>query len=157
KTAGDHGWSAETSLGYRIRKQRPECAARAAAAALRKLRHSRRRRNMTSTIAKPQPSTPPSASDDPRWARIAARDRTADGQLWYSVATTGVYCRPSCPSRPANPTNVQIHDTLEGAKATGCRPCKRCKPDGPSIEAENAALVEKACRIIEESEEEPSL
>jgi AraC family transcriptional regulator, regulatory protein of adaptative response / methylated-DNA-[protein]-cysteine methyltransferase len=50
-----------------------------------------------------------------------------------------------------------LHDTLESAKATGFRPCKRCNPDGPSIEAENAALVAKACRIIEESEEEPSL
>jgi AraC family transcriptional regulator of adaptative response/methylated-DNA-[protein]-cysteine methyltransferase len=102
-------------------------------------------------------TTAPSAADDPRWALIVARDRTADGQLWYSVSTTGVYCRPSCPSRTANPKNVQLHDTLEGAKATGFRPCKRCNPDGPSTECENAGLVAKACRIIEESEEEPSL
>jgi len=101
--------------------------------------------------------TPPSLADDPRWARIVARDKTADGHLWYSVSTTGVYCRPSCPSRIANPKNVQLHDTLESAKATGFRPCKRCNPDGPSIECENAALVAKACRIIEVSEEEPSL
>lgn len=98
-----------------------------------------------------------SVADDPRWARIVARDKTADGHLWYSVATTGVYCRPSCPSRTANPKNVQLHDSLEGAKATGFRPCRRCKPDGPSIECENAGLVAKACRVIEESEEEPSL
>jgi AraC family transcriptional regulator of adaptative response/methylated-DNA-[protein]-cysteine methyltransferase len=104
----------------------------------------------------PKPA-PPSVADDPRWARIVARDKTADGHLWYSVSTTGVYCRPSCPSRTANPRNVQLHDTLESAKATGFRPCKRCNPDGPSIECENAALVAKACRIIEESEEEPSL
>src|SRR6516165_582967 len=101
--------------------------------------------------------TTPSVADDPRWALIVARDKTADGQLWYSVSTTGVYCRPSCPSRTANPKNVQLHDTLEGAKATGFRPCKRCNPDGPSIDCENAGLVAKACRIIEESEEEPSL
>ena len=99
----------------------------------------------------------PSVADDPRWARIVARDKTADGQLWYSVSTTGVYCRPSCPSRIANPRNVQLHDSLESARATGFRPCRRCNPDGPSIDAENAALVAKACRIIEESEEEPSL
>ncbi|HZB89986.1 MAG TPA: bifunctional DNA-binding transcriptional regulator/O6-methylguanine-DNA methyltransferase Ada [Stellaceae bacterium] len=96
-------------------------------------------------------------ADDPRWARIVARDKTADGRLWYSVSTTGVYCRPSCPSRIANPENVQLHDSLESAKATGFRPCKRCNPDGPSSEAENAALVAKACRLIEESEEEPKL
>jgi len=98
-----------------------------------------------------------SVADDPRWARIVARDKTADGHLWYSVSTTGVYCRPSCPSRVANPSNVQLHNGLEGAKATGFRPCRRCKPDGPSIESENAALVARACRIIEQSEELPSL
>ena len=98
-----------------------------------------------------------SVADDPRWARVVARDRTADGLFWYSVSTTGVYCRPACPSRLANPENVRLHDTLESARATGFRPCKRCNPDGPSLEAENAALVAKACRIIEESEEEPSL
>ena len=94
---------------------------------------------------------------DPRWARVLARDRTADGEFWYSVATTGVYCRPSCPSRTANPKNVQLHDTLERAKATGFRPCRRCNPNGASIEAEHAALVVKACRLIEEREEEPAL
>jgi AraC family transcriptional regulator of adaptative response/methylated-DNA-[protein]-cysteine methyltransferase len=94
---------------------------------------------------------------DPRWARMLARDRTADGEFWYSVATTGVYCRPSCASRSANPKNVRLHDSLEAAKATGFRPCKRCKPDGPSVDAENAAVVAKVCRIIEQSEEPPAL
>lgn len=98
-----------------------------------------------------------SVADDPRWARIVARDKTADGSLWYSVTTTGIYCRPSCPSRTANPRNVTLHDTIESARATGFRPCKRCNPEGLSLDSENAALVAKACRIIEESEEEPSL
>ena len=100
---------------------------------------------------------PPEMADDPRWARIVARDKTADGCFWYSVATTGIYCRPSCPSRTANRKNVQLHDTLAAAKATGFRPCKRCNPDGISIEGENAAIIAQACRLIEESEEEPSL
>ena len=100
---------------------------------------------------------PPPVADDPRWRRILARDKTADGQLWYSVATTGVYCRPSCPSRTANPKNVQLHETLQSARATGFRPCRRCNPEAASLESENAALIAKACRIIEESEEEPSL
>jgi AraC family transcriptional regulator, regulatory protein of adaptative response / methylated-DNA-[protein]-cysteine methyltransferase len=112
---------------------------------------------MTSTFANTGKSTLSSVAEDPRWARIVAREKTADGHLWYSVSTTGIYCRPSCPSRIASPKNVQLHDTLASAKATGFRPCKRCNPDGPSIETENAALVAKACRIIEESEEEPSL
>ena len=112
---------------------------------------------MTATPAKTLKPTPPSVAGDPRWARIVARDRTADGHLWYSVATTGVYCRPSCPSRIANPKNVQLYDSLESARATGFRPCRRCNPDGPSIDSEQAALVAKACRVIEEREEEPSL
>ena len=97
------------------------------------------------------------AENDPRWDCIVARDRTADGQFWYSVATTGVYCRPSCPSRGCKPENVAFHDTLEAAKATGFRPCKRCNPDGVSPDVENAILVEKACRMIEQREEAPSL
>jgi AraC family transcriptional regulator of adaptative response/methylated-DNA-[protein]-cysteine methyltransferase len=112
---------------------------------------------MASTLAGSRKLMQSTVMDDPRWARIVARDRTADGHVWYSVSTTGVYCRPSCPSRTANPENVQLHDSLESAKATGSRPCKRCNPDGLSIEAENAALVARACRIIEDSEEEPSL
>src|ERR1700754_478613 len=112
---------------------------------------------MTATLASLGKSTARDVADDPRWERIVARDKTADGHFWYSVLTTGVYCRPSCPSRLANARNVQLHDSLGSAKATGFRPCKRCNPDGPSIEAENAALVAKACRIIEETEEEASL
>ena len=112
---------------------------------------------MTTVLAESQKSAPLPTAVDPRWARVVARDKTADGHLWYSVVTTGVYCRPSCPSRTANPKNVQLHDSLESAKATGFRPCKRCNPEGLSAEAENAALVAKVCRIIEESEEEPSL
>jgi AraC family transcriptional regulator of adaptative response/methylated-DNA-[protein]-cysteine methyltransferase len=112
---------------------------------------------MTATPANPPKLATPSVDDDPRWARIVARDKTADGHFWYSVSTTGVYCRPSCPSRTASPKNVQLHDTLESARATGFRPCMRCNPNGPSIESENAALVAKACRIIEESDEELSL
>jgi AraC family transcriptional regulator of adaptative response/methylated-DNA-[protein]-cysteine methyltransferase len=110
----------------------------------------------TKPVPAPQKSVL-SVADDPRWARVVARDKTADGQLWYSVATTGIYCRPSCPSRTANPKNVALHDTIESARATGFRPCKRCNPDGLSLDSENAALVAKVCRFIEESEEEPSL
>ncbi|MDE1992280.1 MAG: bifunctional DNA-binding transcriptional regulator/O6-methylguanine-DNA methyltransferase Ada [Rhizobiaceae bacterium] len=98
-----------------------------------------------------------SVAGDPRWARIVARDKSADGELWYSVSSTGVYCRPSCPSRLANPKNVTLHDTIESARSTGFRPCLRCNPDGPTLGSENAVLVARACRIIEESEDEPSL
>lgn len=100
---------------------------------------------------------PAMTMNDPRWARIVARDRTADGLFWYSVATTGIYCRPSCPARTANPKNVRIHDSLASAHASGFRACKRCNPDGASRDAENAALVARACRLIEQSEKALSL
>jgi methylphosphotriester-DNA--protein-cysteine methyltransferase len=90
-------------------------------------------KSTTNPIQKPLP-----AAEDLRWARVLARDKTADGTFWYSVSTTGVYCRPSCPSRIANPKNVQLHDSLQSAKATGFRPCQRCKPDGPSTDTEKA-------------------
>src|SRR4029079_1525461 len=96
-------------------------------------------------------------ADDPRWARIVARDKRADGRFWYSVLTTGVYCRPSCPSRVANPKNVRLHATLAEAKGTGFRPCKRCNPEGPSVDDVATSLVAKACRLIESSEEELAL
>ena len=108
-----------------------------------------------SQAARIRPET--AVENDPRWSRVIARDRSADGQFWYSVATTGVYCRPSCPSRTANPGNVGLHGSLAEAKATGFRACKRCNPDGPSADVENAAIVAKACRLIEASEEVPSL
>lgn len=107
---------------------------------------------LNNTIAAPLPTI-----DDPRWAQVVARDKEADGKFWYSVATTGIYCRPSCPSRGANPRNVGLHATLADAKATGFRACKRCNPDGLSLDSENAALIAKACRLIEQSEEVPSL
>jgi len=94
---------------------------------------------------------------DPRWAKVQTRDRNFDGQFVYAVKTTGVYCRPSCPARPAKPQNVTIYDSSAEARKDGFRACKRCNPDGQSRDTENAALVEKACRIIEQSDEPPSL
>ena len=95
----------------------------------------------------------PDTAADPRWADVCTRNKAADGRFWYAVTTTGVYCRPSCPSRLANPGNVILHDTLESARASGLRPCKRCNPEGASADALNAALVEQACRLIESAQE----
>jgi AraC family transcriptional regulator, regulatory protein of adaptative response / methylated-DNA-[protein]-cysteine methyltransferase len=93
------------------------------------------------------------ADRDPRWTRVKMRDKSADGAFWYSVATTGVFCRPSCPSRTANPKNIRFHDSPESARAAGFRPCKRCKPEGTSVDAQNAILVAKACKLIESRSE----
>lgn len=94
---------------------------------------------------------------DPRWAAVVARDPQADGRFYYSVKTTGVYCRPSCASRRARPENVEFHATREDAERAGFRPCKRCKPGQPSQLEQHAATVARACRLIEVSEQAPSL
>jgi len=94
---------------------------------------------------------------DPRWQRVIARDIGADGTFWYGVATTGVYCKPSCPSRRAKPENVSFYDSQEAARKAGLRACKRCRPDGLGADAENAVIVAKACRLIEQRELTPSL
>lgn len=96
-------------------------------------------------------------AEDPRWSRIVARDASADGAFWYSVATTGVYCRPSCPSRTANPQNVRIHVTLAEARRTGARACLRCRPDAADLHAAQAEQVAAACRRIEAAETMPTL
>src|ERR1700741_1090655 len=95
--------------------------------------------------------------NDPRWAALIGRDSSADGRFYYSVKTTGVYCRPSCAARPARPENVQFHGTCEDAEKAGFRPCKRCKPDQPSPVEQHAEKIASACRLIESSETPPSL
>lgn len=65
---------------------------------------------------------------DPRWARLRARDPAADGSFVYAVTTTGVFCRPSCPARPAKPENIRIFATTAAAEAAGFRACLRCHP-----------------------------
>ncbi|MEC3950156.1 bifunctional DNA-binding transcriptional regulator/O6-methylguanine-DNA methyltransferase Ada [Sphingobium sp. HWE2-09] len=90
-------------------------------------------------------------------AAIARRDPKADGRFWYSVTTTGIFCRPSCHSKRAQPQHIQIHDTLNDARATGFRACRRCNPEGPSIIEQNDLIVAAACRRIEAAETELSL
>ncbi|MDB5802608.1 MAG: transcriptional regulator, AraC family [Rhodocyclales bacterium] len=89
--------------------------------------------------------------NDPRWAAVLARDSAADGTFYFSVKTTGVYCRPSCAARPALPQNVAFHATCEDAERAGFRPCKRCKPDQPALAEQHAEKVTEACRLIEQS------
>jgi AraC family transcriptional regulator of adaptative response/methylated-DNA-[protein]-cysteine methyltransferase len=89
--------------------------------------------------------------NDPRWASIMSRSPAADGTFFYSVRTTGVYCRPSCAARLARPENVRFHSTREDAEQAGFRPCRRCKPDQPSLTEQHSAMVADACRFIEAS------
>lgn len=86
---------------------------------------------------------------DPRWAAVLARSAAADGSFWYSVVSTGVYCRPSCAARTPRPENVRFHASCADAETAGFRPCQRCKPLQPSALAHHAELVTQACRILE--------
>ena len=91
-------------------------------------------------------------SDEARWAAVQARDGGADGVFWYSVKSTGVYCRPSCGARCALRRNVGFHGSRADAEAAGFRPCLRCKPDQPALAERHALLVAQACRLIDASE-----
>ena len=97
------------------------------------------------------------ASDDDLWAALGRRDQAFDGRFVYSVRTTGVYCRPSCAARPARRENVALHASPAEAEAAGFRACLRCRPDGESLQQRHAALIDRACRLIDSAEEEPDL
>lgn len=107
------------------------------------------------TSASPGYSAP--SLDDTRWAAVIARDAAFDGRFYYAVETTGVFCRPSCPARRPNRANVGFHDTAEDAESAGFRPCKRCKPGGPTLVERHAGRVREACRLIEAAADAPKL
>ena len=95
--------------------------------------------------------------DEARWEAVRRRDRAADDAFYYSVRTTGVYCRPSCAARLPKRENVAFHLSCADAEAAGFRPCKRCRPNEPGLEARRAAAVAKACALIDAAEELPKL
>ncbi len=97
------------------------------------------------------------AGPDPRYAAVAARDARADGQFVYAVRSTGIYCRPGCPARPAKPENIVFYDSAAAAERAGFRPCKRCRPDKASPAAGRMALVAELCRVIETAAVPPTL
>jgi AraC family transcriptional regulator of adaptative response/methylated-DNA-[protein]-cysteine methyltransferase len=99
----------------------------------------------------------PSSLADSRWRAVQRRDRAADGTFVYSVRTTGVYCRPSCAARLPRRENVIFHATCAEAERAGFRPCKRCRPNAPALAEAHATVVARACRLIEQAEEPPTL
>lgn len=114
---------------------------------------------MTRVKTKPPPSARRAAQtqNDPRWARIADSDPGADGQFWYAVRSTGIYCNPSCKSRLPKPENVEFFDSVLLAERAGYRACKRCKPDQSGKPDPQAQAVVEACRQIEASQSTPRL
>jgi AraC family transcriptional regulator of adaptative response/methylated-DNA-[protein]-cysteine methyltransferase len=112
---------------------------------------------MATVAARPESTSPAFASDEDRWAAVVRRDRQADGIFYYSVQTTGVYCRPSCAARQARRENVRFHMTSDAAERAGFRPCKRCRPNEAPRSDERAAAVARACRLIETADDPPGL
>ena len=100
----------------------------------------------------PVPSSP--SSDDARWQAVLARDAAQDGLFYYGVHTTGIFCRPACPSRRPRRENIQFFEDLESAQAAGFRPCLRCTPTQISARQRAVAHVK---RLLDESETAPAL
>lgn len=97
------------------------------------------------------------SSDGQRWKALLHREQRAEGAFLYAVKSTGVYCRPTCPSRLPKRDNVVFFTSSSAAEAAGFRPCKRCSPRDPSAREHHMKAIVQACKLIEESEEHPRL
>jgi AraC family transcriptional regulator of adaptative response/methylated-DNA-[protein]-cysteine methyltransferase len=95
----------------------------------------------------------PFITDEERWDAVRGRDPAAEGSFFYSVASTGVYCRPTCAARLPRRENVAFHESREAAERAGFRPCKRCRPTEASQRERHGQAIAQACRMIEEAPE----
>ena len=88
-------------------------------------------------------------NDSERWNAVRTNDKSYDGNFYYGVSSTGVFCRPSCPSKLPNQKNVVFFNNAEEAMEKGFRPCKRCRPDlakydpASDLAAETKAVIER--------------
>ena len=93
-------------------------------------------------------------NDDRRWDAVIGRDRAQDGEFVFAVATTGVYCRPSCPARRPRRENVAFYSHPEQAEKAGFRACLRCRPRSFSGNQQSDS-AKAICRYIEQHLDEP--
>jgi AraC family transcriptional regulator of adaptative response/methylated-DNA-[protein]-cysteine methyltransferase len=93
--------------------------------------------------------TTPFDSDHARLDAVRRRDPSADGEFFYGVITTGVYCRPSCAARPALRENIRFFASTEEAVRAGLRACKRCRPDQRSPNEEREELLARVRQRLE--------
>ncbi len=103
----------------------------------------------------PAPLEP--ATDDDRFEAVRRRDGRADGAFYYAVATTGVYCRPSCAARLALRRNVRFYGSPDEAEAAGFRACKRCRPRGLDDRQLRSDAIARVCAHIDASPDVPAL
>ena len=88
------------------------------------------------------------------WEAVLARDANHDGEFFFAVSTTGVYCRPSCPAKRPRRENVTFYRRPEEAERAGFRACLRCKPKSAAGNPQTAT-VKEVCRYIEHHLDEP--
>jgi AraC family transcriptional regulator of adaptative response/methylated-DNA-[protein]-cysteine methyltransferase len=101
-------------------------------------------------------STGPDLTDAARHEAVDQRDSGADGRFVYAVRSTGIYCLPSCPSRPARRENIAFYPDPAQAEAAGFRPCRRCRPHLRGLHPHHDAVI-AACRRIENEDPVPPL
>jgi AraC family transcriptional regulator of adaptative response / methylphosphotriester-DNA alkyltransferase methyltransferase len=89
------------------------------------------------------------------WKAIVECDPSFDGQFYYGLVTTGIFCRPSCKSKTPKREHVKIFETPEQAIQAGLRPCKRCRPEEPAWRSAEEELVKKLLAVIDSSYGEP--
>jgi AraC family transcriptional regulator of adaptative response/methylated-DNA-[protein]-cysteine methyltransferase len=94
--------------------------------------------------------------DDIFWQAVEARDARFDGTFVYGVRSTGVYCKPSCPSRRPRRPRVEFFRSCRDAEASGFRACLRCGPRATAAPSPRAEMVLRACRSIEAREGQAS-
>jgi AraC family transcriptional regulator of adaptative response/methylated-DNA-[protein]-cysteine methyltransferase len=99
------------------------------------------------------PITAPIA-EDARWQAVSARDSGSDGKFVFAVSSTGVYCRPSCPSKRPRRENVTFFRAPHEAERAGFRECLRCRPKSVSGNPRQET-VKALCRYIEQHLDEP--
>jgi AraC family transcriptional regulator of adaptative response/methylated-DNA-[protein]-cysteine methyltransferase len=92
--------------------------------------------------------------DDPRWQAVLARDSASDGKFVFAVSSTGVYCRPSCPSKRPRRENVTFFKRPQEAESAGFRECLRCRPKAIAGNPRQE-LIKSICRYIEQHLDEP--
>src|SRR6266704_2461411 len=91
-----------------------------------------------------------------RWRIVLARDRRYDGAFVYAVQSTGIYCRPSCPSRRPRRAQVAFFPVPEAAELAGFRPCRRCRPGEAAPPDPGVPLVRTVCRLIDAHPDRPA-
>ncbi|MGE3578601.1 MAG: bifunctional DNA-binding transcriptional regulator/O6-methylguanine-DNA methyltransferase Ada [Vicinamibacterales bacterium] len=100
-------------------------------------------------------SVPRPGTGDRRWQAVVDRDRTHAGEFVYAVRTTGIYCRPGCPSRRPRRESVDFFPSPDAAEAHGFRSCRRCTPRRAWPEHPGLAAVRRACAFIAAHSDEP--